>query len=50
MSTTAPPADSPSLEDRVSPLEARNHDPQRSVALLRWVLAAFLTGVPAYCL
>src|SRR5262249_54375734 len=50
MSTPSTAADSPSLEDRVSTLEAQNRDLQRSVALLRWVLAAFLTAVPAYCL
>ena len=47
---STPPADPASLEDRLSALEAANRDLQRSVALLRCVLAAFLTGVPAYCL
>jgi hypothetical protein len=50
LSTPAPPTDSPSLEDRVSALEAQNRDLQRAVALLRWVLLGFLTAVPAYCL
>jgi hypothetical protein len=42
------PCRSPSLEERIANLEAQNRDLQRSLALLRWVLAAFLTGVPAY--
>jgi hypothetical protein len=42
------PADSASLEDRVGALEAENRDRQRGLALLRWVLLAFLTAVPAY--
>jgi hypothetical protein len=37
----------PSLEDRISALEAQNRNLQRTAALLRWVLLAFLTAVPA---
>jgi hypothetical protein len=48
MSTPLTPAASPSLEDRVSALEAENRELQRSVVLLRWVLLAFLTAAPAY--
>jgi hypothetical protein len=50
MNTPSTPADPPSLEDRVSALEAENRELQRSEALLRWVLLPFLTAVPAYCL
>jgi hypothetical protein len=48
MNTPSPPADSTSIEERVSALEAQNRDLQRSVTLLRWVLLAFLTAMPAY--
>jgi hypothetical protein len=37
-------------KDRGSALEAQNRDRQHSVTILRWVLLAFLTAVPAYCL
>jgi hypothetical protein len=47
---STPPVDSASLEDRVSALEAENRELQRTVTLFRWVLLAFLTAVPAYCL
>jgi hypothetical protein len=48
MTTPSPPTETPSLEDRISALEAQNRDLTRTVALLRWVLLSFLTAVPAY--
>jgi hypothetical protein len=46
---STPPADPPSREDRVNALEVQNRDLKRTVTLLRCVLLAFLTAVPAYC-
>ena len=48
MSTTTPPGDSPSLEERFNALEAENRDLRRLVGRLRLALGLLGAGLIAY--